>query len=81
MKLLKKSVVLLPRLSNIIHLHHRLLITTDGGDGRLSPTFPLTSDGHITMVIISLITTGIVLTLIDVVGIIDKKGARVQRFK
>ncbi len=52
--------------------HHLLLITTDGGDGRLSPTFPLTSDGHTPMVIIGLISTDIVLMTIDVVGIINK---------
>ena len=50
----------------------------DGGDGRLSLISLSTSDGHIIMVIIGLITMGIVLTLIDMVGITDIKEPRIQ---
>ena len=78
---MKKSVVLRLRQSGIIHRHRLLLITMDGGDGPLSPTFHLTSGGHITMVIIGLITMGIVLMLIVMVGIISEKGPRGQGFK
>ena len=69
---MKKSVLLHLRWSSIIHLHRLLLITTDGGDGRLFLDFPFTSGNHIIIVIIGLIITGIVLTPIVVVGIIDK---------
>ena len=74
---MKRSVVLPPRWSDIIHLHLLLLITTDGGDGLLFLTFPLTLGGHITMVIIGLITMGIVLMLIIVVGITNRSGFKI----
>jgi hypothetical protein len=44
----------------------------DGGDGLLSLTFPYTSVGHTTMVIIDLIITVIVPTPIVAVGIVGK---------